>query len=391
MPYDPATQALVDARRRNAPKHNNAANAPAFQPANPNDPYYQRSDIAPLLRATNRDVNPGDYGIHGFLNNHPLGVIAALGGLAVGGAALSGGIGGAGAGSSGFAAGGTPASVTAAGAGGANTTAGGLGIFGNGGAAGLAGVGGGNAGALAASGGIAGGAGIGGTSAGALGGLSGGLGRVANMLGGTMGGSSGSGGLWGNLLQLGGSLYNTNQQRQGAKAAANAAAAGDAAGIAEERRQFDLSRSDQAPWLAAGGAALNRLQDPNAFTQSPGYAFVKNEALNGVQNSAAAQGGLYSGNAARALQDRAAGLASTDYNNWFNQQSSLAGLGQSSAQSLGSLGQNSANNVANLLGNQANARASGIVDQTNATTNGINDIANWYGNWMRNRAYSGGG
>lgn len=250
---------------------------------------------------------------------------------------------------------------------------------------------GGSAGQLANSGGIGGGAGTGGTTGGALGNASG----VANYVGGTGGNvaggfGSGSGGLWGNLLTLGGSLYNTYQQQQGAKSASRASQAGDAAGLAELRRQYDQSRADQAPWLQAGTAALGRLQDPNAFTQSPGYAFARDEALNGAQNSAAATGGLFSGNAGRALQDRAANVASLDYNNWFNQQSNLAGLGQTSAQSLGSIGQNSANGVANLLGQQANARASGIVDQTNATTNGLNDVGQWYGNWLRQRQLGGG-
>jgi hypothetical protein len=102
--------------------------------------------------------------------------------------------------------------------------------------------------------------------------------------------------------------------------------------------------------------------------------------MNAAQNSAAARGGLYSGNTFRALQDRGANVASQEYNNWFNQQSNLAGLGQTSAQSLGALGQNNANNVSNLLGNQANARASGIEGQTNALTGGIGDFLSWYNN-----------
>lgn len=263
------------------------------------------------------------------------------------------------------------------------------GAFANGGAGGLAGVGGGSAGSLAASGGISGGAGIGGTTGGALGGLSG----VANSIGGTgaSGGSmAGSGNLWGNLLTLGGSLYNTYQQQQGARDASRASQAGDANAIAEQRRQFDLSRADQAPWLASGTAALNRLNDPTAFTASPSYNFVRGEALGGVQNSAAARGGLFSGNAGRALEDRAANVASQEYGNWFNQQSNLAGLGQASAQSLGGLGANSANNVSNLLSNQGNARASGIVDATNARTGGINDLSTLIGNYLRNRQWGGG-
>ena len=183
---------------------------------------------------------------------------------------------------------------------------------------------------------------------------------------------------WGDWVNLGGSLLGNYLQGRGASNAADASAAGIKAGIAEQARQFDLSRQDQMPWLQAGTAALGRLQDPNAFTQSPGYQFTRNEAFRDIGNQFSARGGAQSGNALRALQDRGANLASQDYGNWFNQQASLAGLGQTSAQSLGSLGQNNANNVSNLLGQQGNARASGIEGQTNAMTGGLADFLSWY-------------
>ena len=250
-----------------------------------------------------------------------------------------------------------------------------LGVFSNGGSGGLGGVGGGNAGALAASGGISGGAGVGAVSGG-LGGVSG--------LGGA---SSAGGGMgWGDWVNLAGQLYGAYSEGHGANNASQAEQRGIQAGIDEQRRQFDLSRADQMPWLASGVSALGRLNDPNAFTASPSYNLVRNEALNGVQNSAAARGGLFSGNAGRALQDRAANVASQEYGNWFNQQSNLAGLGQTSAQNLGSLGQNNANNVSNLLNQQGNARASGITGQTNALTGGIGDFLSWYN---RRKGYGG--
>lgn len=248
-----------------------------------------------------------------------------------------------------------------------------LGIFSNGGAGGMAGVGGGNAGALAQSGAITGGAGVAGFGGGAGGGASGASG-ASNVLG-TGGGMASN---WGDWVNLALSAYGAYAQGQGAKDAANASAAGSTAGIAEQRRQFDLSRADQMPWLASGVDALNRLNTPGSFQQSPGYDFVRNETLRDTNNNFAARGGALSGNAQRALQDRAGNLASLEYNNWFNQQSNLAGLGQTSAQSLGALGANSANNVSNLLGQQANARASGIEGQTNALTGGISDFLSWY-------------
>jgi hypothetical protein len=183
---------------------------------------------------------------------------------------------------------------------------------------------------------------------------------------------------WGDWVNLFGQLAGSYFQGQGARDASDASVAGIREGIAEQRRQFDLSRSDQLPWMQAGTAALGRLQDPTAFTKSPDYDFVLGEQLRGVENSAAARGGLFSGNTGRALQERAANVASGEYGNWFNRNAALAGLGQTSAQSLGTLGQNNANNVSNLLNQQGNARASGIEGQTNALTGGISDFLSWY-------------
>ena len=236
-------------------------------------------------------------------------------------------------------------------------TGSGLGIFSNGGQNGLAGVGVGNAGRLAQSGAITGGAG-------ALSGL-GGLGA-----GGSMG--------WMDWLNLGGSLLGSYMEGKGAKDASAAQIAAAQAGIAEQRRQFDLSRADQMPWMQAGTAALARLQDPAAFTQSPGYQFVRDEGNRDLNNSFAARGGALSGNALRGITQYNQNLASQEYNNWFNQQGSLAGLGQTTAQSLGALGQSNANSISNLLGQQGNARASGIEGQTNALTGGIADFLSWY-------------
>jgi hypothetical protein len=354
-------------------------------------PYVKKFNVLdreanPLHRAIDR--TSFGMGARNFVENKPNDVIGAI----IGGGAIAGGLGG---GSS--IAPGTVAADTAQASGalpgiGGSTglsasEAGGLlsnsgmGIFADGGAAGMGAVGGGNAGVLAASGGIGGGAGTGGTTAGALGNASGGLSSLG-------GGGAGSGANmgWGDWVNLAGQLYGAYSQGQGAKNASNAVQAGIQAGIGEQRREFDLARGDQMPWLEAGRNALGRLNDPNGYTASPDYNYVRNEALRGVEGSAAARGGLYSGNTMRALQDRAAGVASQDYGNWFNREASLAGVGQASAQSLGSLGQQNSTNVSNLLNQQGNARASGIEGQTNALTGGISDFLSWY-----NRRRQGGG
>lgn len=125
--YDAATQAAVAARP--TIQRDTSAGALSFQPQNPNDPYYQRSDIAPFMQATNRDVmGGGKFGVRGWMNEHPVGMIGAMTGLAAGGAGLASlfGGGGAGAGTAGLVAGGgAPAGGSiAAGLGGAGAAGG---------------------------------------------------------------------------------------------------------------------------------------------------------------------------------------------------------------------------------------------------------------------------
>lgn len=71
-----------------------------------------------------------------------------------------------------------------------------------------------------------------------------------------------------------------------------------------------------------GGQWAN-LQSQN-FLQSPDYKFRQQEGLNAVQGSAAAQGGLYSGNTLRDITDYASNLAAGEYSNWFGRQQGLA-------------------------------------------------------------------
>lgn len=151
------------------------------------------------------------------------------------------------------------------------------------------------------------------------------------------------------------------------------------ASIAEQRRQYDQTRADQAPWLAAGTNALAKLNDPmKSFQASPDYNFVRGEGQRDIGNSFAARGGAASGNALRSLTQYNQNLAQGQFGNWWNQQAGLAGVGQNAANSIGQFGANAANNNSNALLNAGDARASGIVGGANAMTGALsNGINQW--------------
>lgn len=186
----------------------------------------------------------------------------------------------------------------------------------------------------------------------------------------------------------------------GANAARDAAAtqqraADQASGLQQQQMAlqqqiFDQNRADLAPWRAAGTQALGALQAGTgaSYTQSPSYAFRRAEGMRAVNAGMAARG-LYNSTARdRAGARFADGLASQDYDQWWNRQAALAGIGQTAntqgIQAAQQYGQNSgqvANNLASIYGQAGNAAAAGQIGQANAWGGAFNNLANqdWRG------------
>lgn len=161
--------------------------------------------------------------------------------------------------------------------------------------------------------------------------------------------------------------------------AANAQKQAAAQSIAEERRQYDTTRADYAPWRTAGAGAVDLLSraaggDTAAFTASPGYQFRYDEGLRGVDRGAAARGLLHSGAAVKAEERFGQGLASSEYGNWWNQLQGLAGLGQNATAGTAQAGQAATSGITQALGAAGNARASSYINTGSAINSGINNV-----------------
>jgi hypothetical protein len=123
--------------------------------------------------------------------------------------------------------------------------------------------------------------------------------------------------------------------------------------------------------------------------QDPGYQFRLKEGMQGLERSAAARGGLLSGGTLKGIQRYGQDMASQEYQNAFNRYQaertgtlnplqSLAGVGQSTANTLGTMGMNYANQAGEAYQGAANARASGYIGGANAINQGIGNISNQY-------------
>ena len=208
---------------------------------------------------------------------------------------------------------------------------------------------------------------------------------------------------------LGSSLISAYASGDAADTAAQASGQASSASIAEQRRQDDLNRAAQAPFLAAGTGAVNRLAagmapggefsgsfDSAGFlaNQDPGYGFRMSEGMKALDRSAASRGGLLSGATLKGAQQYGQGLASQEYQNAFNRYQtnranqlnplqSLAGQGQTTATALGQQGANTAGNIGNAYmtsaANTGNAAMAAAGQRTSAFGGAANALGRIYG------------
>ncbi|MGI9485412.1 MAG: hypothetical protein ACR2RF_05930 [Geminicoccaceae bacterium] len=163
--------------------------------------------------------------------------------------------------------------------------------------------------------------------------------------------------------------------RQAAGRAADAQTAASGAAIGEQRRQFDLIRSDLAPFREQGVNALNQFAASvlGPLEETPAFQFTRDQGLKAIDQLAGARGKAFSGENIRGAKQFASGLASQEINNQLNRLAGLAGIGQTSTAQGGAFGAGSANAISQLLGEQGAARASGFVGQQNAISDSINN------------------
>lgn len=202
---------------------------------------------------------------------------------------------------------------------------------------------------------------------------------------------------WAVAGAVGGALISGAAQNSAAKKGAAAGNAATQATIDEQRRQYDLTRKDQLPFLEAGYDSLRRQNaflsgDMSGFENSPDYKFALEQGSKALDRGAAARGAMFSGGADADRIALGQGLATQYSNNYWNKLAGRAGQGQTVAQGLGQLGSGMAGSIGNaLMANGANQRNS-IYDSANAWSNvgqqAVGAFGQWYGG--QNKSLNGG-
>lgn len=170
-----------------------------------------------------------------------------------------------------------------------------------------------------------------------------------------------------------GMAYSANRQGAAAKKAGQAQSNAAQQTIDKQQGIYDNSMSLAQPYYDAGTNALGQLDAVNSgdytgFNSSPDYLFAQQQGLQGLDRSAAARGGLYSGGADADRMTFASGLASQNLGNYRNNLMQLANMGQNQSQYMGQLGQNFGNQFGQAMGikGQADAQRAAATAGTQA-------------------------
>ena len=209
-------------------------------------------------------------------------------------------------------------------------------------------------------------------------------------------------------------------QQQAAETAAEASRDTTQASIEAQERMFNRQVALQEPFRETGLAAQNRLADllgisgrtsepgygyglqrfsMDNYQADPGYGFRLKRGLDAMERTAAARGGLLSGNQLRGAMEFGQDLASQEYGNAFNRYQTERANILNPLQSLGGVGQTATNTLTNAAGNlgagmagaygnlgsalsanaigAGNARASGYMGATNALAGGVGQYLNY--------------
>jgi hypothetical protein len=192
---------------------------------------------------------------------------------------------------------------------------------------------------------------------------------------------------------------------EAAKDAAGQTRAGIDAATAEQRRQYDVTRQDYAPYREIGTTALKDITERMPFFTSqfgdeqmaqyldPSMEFRRKIGEQTTARALNVGGGFLSGNTLRGLTDYGQGLASTEYGNSFNRfqtdrgniyntLGNIAGLGMGATNQGAQYGQAAAQNIGTLAVGGAQAQASGTIGQAQAWQNSlgqVSDLATLYG------------
>lgn len=204
-------------------------------------------------------------------------------------------------------------------------------------------------------------------------------------------------------LSAGGSLVSGVMGANAATQAANIQSEATDKASAQTLQMYNMNKEMMSPFIDAGKTGMSGVinllgagqMDPAAIqsflAKTPGYQFMLEQGLQGVQNSYAAKGLASSGAALKGASEYTTGLAGTHFQELFGNFLDTARLGEGAGAAVAGMGAQSQQQINDLITGGATARASGVVGSTNAMMAGLTGATNAIGqNIMLSGLYGGG-
>lgn len=198
-----------------------------------------------------------------------------------------------------------------------------------------------------------------------------------------------------------GSAYMSSKS---ASKAADKQAQGVSDAQAENRREFDITQANQAPYLDAGKTALGRLATENdtpldtaGIQMDPGYQFGLKQGQQAIDRKTAASGGRISGAALKEAAQYGTDYATTGYSAAYgranqartdrlNRLAALAGVGQTATENVGALRANMSGSNSALMTAAGNNAGAAAMAQGNIWGNAGNKLAAIYDHYKPTNA-----
>jgi hypothetical protein len=181
------------------------------------------------------------------------------------------------------------------------------------------------------------------------------------------------------------------------RSAANKQADANNNALDEQKREFDIAQTNQAPYLEAGRIALGKLAaendvplDPSKVQLDPGYQFGLQQGQQAIDRKTAAAGGRISGAALKAAAQYGTDYATNGYSAAYaranqartdrlNRLAALADVAQTATQNVNAIGAGAANARSALMTAAGNNAGAATMAQANIWGNAGNQLAALYG------------